>query len=562
MPTLLQILRRTMLVPVCALAVATACESPIDLTETPQTFVDPANYFRNAGEAINATNGIYGPLMTWDNWISPAEQEVTCEGVDLSCPNWWAWGTSGPGSGYWFASRSWTANFAVVRRANDVLAQLNKSTLDPVLVSRLKGEAHFLRGYAYFELVRRYGEVPLRLTAYVPDGTYGEIARSPIPEVYKAIVTDMKAAASELPANFSSKTFTAADRGRPIAASANGLLAKAYLTMAGKEANMGAVYYDSARKAAQLVMNDGNVKLETDFMKNFDWQTQITSAENLWQIGATHQENTGPEVGGFFNPQDYSTYGGGGSGNIMLRTSFYETYEPGDLRVKPGYAVYGEWFQGRDATHPGIQTYLKFAVPDSITTQIPAASQNGWTYTDGGSCDTNGVNFYKLASGRTIGITPRVFTTKYQERVALTKSQNSTNPVILRYADVLLVFAEAENEASGSPSAAAYAAINQVRSRALLPDLQTFKPGLNQAGFRDAVWLERRHELAGEFQEIFDTKRQGRWLDMVNNVVASFPGARVPNAPTCKKRQGYQALFPLPDAEIGANRLIKQNPGY
>ena len=551
-----------MLVPVCALAVVTACKNPVDLTETPQTFVDPANYFKNAQEAINAANGMYTPLMTWDDWIDPAWQETTCEGVDIACPNWWAWGTNGPGNGYWFAGRTWTSNFAVIRRANDLLAQLDKSPLDPTLVGRLKGEAHFLRGYAYFELVRRYGGVPLRITAYVPDGTYGEIARSPVPDVYKQLVTDLKAAASELPADFASKTYTSADRGRPIAASANGLLAKAYLNMAGKDANMGAVYNDSARKAAQLVMSAGNVKLETDFMKNFDWQAQITSTEILWQIGATHQENTGPELGTFFNPQDYALVGGGAGGFAQMRTSFYETYEPNDLRVKPGYSVFDRWNEGSSSTAPGTLTFLKFAIPDTIQTKLAASTQTGWTWDDGGSCDTNGVNYYKLPAGNTIGITPRVFTTKYVDRTALTKSQNSNNPIILRYADVLLVFAEAENEANGSPSAAAYAAINQVRSRAGLPDLQTAKPGLSQATFRDAVWLERRHELFAEFQESFDYKRQGRWLDMVNNKIAAFPGARNPTSSTCKTRQAFQALLPLPDAEIGANRLIQQNPGY
>ncbi|MEP6730691.1 MAG: RagB/SusD family nutrient uptake outer membrane protein [bacterium] len=561
MKNIFRVMRSTMLVPVCALAALSACKNPVDLAETPQTFVDPANYFKNAAEAINAANGMYTPLMTWDDWIDPAWQETTCEGVDIACPNWWAWGTNGPGAGYWFGGRTWTANFAVVRRANDLLAQLDKSPLDPTLVTRLKGEAHFLRGYAYFELVRRYGGVPLRLEAYQPDGTYGEIARSSVPDVYNVIVKDLKAAASELPADFSSKTYTDADRGRPIAPSANGLLAKAYLTMAGAEAKMGAVYYDSARKAAQLVMNAPNVKLEADFMKNFDWQTQISSQEILWQIGATHRENTGPELGSFFNPADYALVGGGAGGFAQMRTSLYETYEPKDLRVKPGYAVFDHWNEGSSSTAPGTPTYLKFAVPDSIQQQLPTATQNGWTWDDGGSCDTNGVNFYKLAKGNTIGITPRVFTMKYVDRTALTKSQNSNNPIILRFADVLLVFAEAENEVSAT-SQAAYAAINQVRARDSLPSLQTAKPGLTQSTFRDAVWLERRHELFGEFQEWFDYKRQGRYLDLVNNKTTVFPGARNPTSSTCKTRKDFQMLLPLPDAEIGSNRLIKQNPGY
>ena len=74
--------------------------------------------------------------------------------------------------------------------------------------------------------------------------------------------------------------------------------------------------------------------------------------------------------------------------------------------------------------------------------------------------------------------------------------------------------------------------------------------------------MERRHELFAEFQEWFDYKRQGRLMDLVNNRFPPFPGARNPNSMSCKTRKDYQALLPLPDAEIGANRLIKQNPGY
>jgi len=84
---------------------------------------------------------------------------------------------------------------------------------------------------------------------------------------------------------------------------------------------------------------------------------------------------------------------------------------------------------------------------------------------------------------------------------------------------VLLVLAEAENEVNG-PAAAAYDAIDQVRTRAGLANLTA---GLTQAQFRDAVWLERRHELYAEFQEWFDLKRQGRWLGIMNNQIAGTP---------------------------------------
>jgi hypothetical protein len=551
-----------MVVSVCVLAGAGACHDIVNLDEQPQTFVDPASYFKTPDQAIAAVNGIYNALMTWDNWIDPAWQELTCEGPDIFCPGWWAFGRLGARTGTWFGGRTWTANYLVIRRANDVLGQLENVTLDPELEERLRGEAHFLRGYAYFELVRRYGAVPLRLEPYVPDGTYGDAPRVPIHDVYAVIVNDLKAAAQELPADFASKTYGGADRGRPTGPSAWGLLAKVYLTMAGAElagtplAAARQQYNDSARSAAQQVMNSGGIALEADYMRLFDWQQQVNSNEILFQVGATHQENTGPELVTFFNPPDYATGGGGGGGFLSMRYAFYQTFAATDRRIEPGYAIFGAWKESYSSSDAGTRTWYRFSVPDSIRTQLSPANQVGWTWTE--ICDTVGTDRYRLADSSIVAVSPRIYTMKYIDRTALTKSQNSNNPIILRYADVLLVFAETENEVNG-PTPAAYAAINEVRRRVNVSDLPT---GLSQEQFRDSVWLERRHELYGEFQEWFDLKRQGRWLDIMNDVIPAYPGSSTPNASTCRPRQAYQMLLPIPAAEIGANRLMTQNPGY
>src|SRR5204862_1749551 len=149
-------------------------------------------------------------------------------------------------------------------------------TLAAALPTRSGGEAHFLRGYAYFELVRRYGAVPLRLSPYVPDGTYGDAPRAPIEQMYPVIVADLKAATQELPPDFASHTYSSADRGRPTAVSAWGLLAKVYLTIAGAElagtplAAAKQQYDDSGRLPAQQVMQSGWITLEPSYMRLFD----------------------------------------------------------------------------------------------------------------------------------------------------------------------------------------------------------------------------------------------------------------------------------------------------
>ena len=553
-----------MLAPACLLAGAFACRDIVDLKETPSTFIDPASYFKTGDQAIAAITGAYQPLMTWDDWINPAFLDNMCEEPDLFCPSWFGWGPLGvhsPDGGSWFAGRTWTANFAVIRRVNDVLGQLDKVTLDPVLEERIRGEGHFLRAYAYFEIARRYGAAPIRTAPYLPDGTYGDAVRAPLTDVYKVIVNDLKAAATELPVDFSTKTYSGADRGRPTAATASGLLAKVYLHLAGAEFTGldKRAYNDSAKTASFAVRTRSPwVKLEPDFMKNFDWQRQITSDEVLFQIGGTHQENTGMAVESF-NPPDYHTAGGGGGGFTQMRQPFYETYEPNDLRVKPGYGIYGQWRESYTAADTGTLSFFEPATPDSIKSQISWMNQVGWTWTDIG--EFQGANKFRLANGTIVATVPRIFTLKYTDRTALTKSQNSTNAIILRYADVLLVRAEAENELNG-PTALAYAAIDSVRARAGLPALAVAKPGLDKVGFRQAVWLERRHEFYAEFQTWFDLKREGQFLAVMNNTVAPYPGAVNPNTATQRPRQAYQQLLPLPSAELGANRLATQNPGY
>ncbi|HEY7395171.1 MAG TPA: RagB/SusD family nutrient uptake outer membrane protein, partial [Gemmatimonadaceae bacterium] len=130
---------------------------------------------------------------------------------------------------------------------------------------------------------------------------------------------------------------------------------------------------------------------------------------------------------------------------------------------------------------------------------------------------------------------------------------NKNNFIILRYADVLLVLAEAENERNG-PTGLATSAVNLVRTRAGLPAF----PVLTQAQFRDSVRVERRHELYAEFQRSFDLRRYGTYVEEMNRPVSSA----LYSGQVCRPRQAYQVLQPIPTGELAANPLMKQNTGY
>ena len=122
----------------------------------------------------------------------------------------------------------------------------------------------------------------------------------------------------------------------------------------------------------------------------------------------------------------------------------------------------------------------------------------------------------------------------------------------------MLLYAEAQNEADGSPDANAYTYLNDIRSRANLPPLS----GLSQDQFRVAVWKERNHELCYENQTWFDMVRTRMVYDTKNNIFVPMVGYTFPSGGSSTLQEKHY-LFPIPQAEMDANpNLAPNNPGY
>jgi hypothetical protein len=184
----------------------------------------------------------------------------------------------------------------------------------------------------------------------------------------------------------------------------------------------------------------------------------------------------------------------------------------------------------------------------NVPADIPADSS---VYKQYSSTDTRrSVTFYTSLVNPTTGVTkvfPSFYFGKYVDRsVLLTSSQSSINFPILRYADVLLMYAEAINEVQG-PVSDAYNAINQVRVRANTGNLTE---GLSQSAFRDSLYAERRREFVQEAQRWFDLVRTGQLVQAVSKVASK----------TNIADRNY--LFPIPQSEISLNSALTQNPGY
>lgn len=520
---------------IVALVLGSVASCKKALEEDVYDFKDPDNFYQTDQELLQGVNGVYKNLMTWDLYISPAWSAVLGEDDDLFLENWIGGGYNGNQNGQWYIQRPWNGFYYVIQRANLVLKYAGTVTGDTAMISRIKGEALFLRGFCYSEIAMRFGDAPIRTVAYEATQSK-DIARSPRLEVYQQAVADLQMASVLLPVNFTSGKYTESDYGRPTKAAALGLMAKVYMHMAGDEIKQ-TQYFQDAINAAKAVrdqsLSTGFPALEADYMAVFNQATQDRSKEMLFSVPATNSPNQGPELPGYFSPS--GLYAGGGSnGFVSLRTDFYRTFEANDKRVAFGTALWDKW---TDAG--GNEVYHVSTLPAGSTLT------NGGTW--GGEFDGGGgygQNTYKLGA-KTIYGTPRYYCKKYVDAGAQAKDENGNNPIILRYADVLLILAEAENEVNGA-SALAYACIDEVRVRA---GLERLPAGLSKEDMRTRIRTERRHELYGEFQRRFDLVRWGTWLNVMQ--AAGRP------------RLQYQLLYPLSQEEIAGNKLITiNNPGY
>ena len=406
----------------------------------------------------------------------------------------------------------WSGLYKVIAQANQVIEKVPGITpMDAKQKSKILGEARFLRASAYFTAVRLWGDIPLITKPQTASSEDFLPSRAPVESVYKLIVDDLIAAEA-------AGLDWMDTRGRVGTAAVKAQLAEVYLTMAGGSLKKGASHYKlAADKAFEVISyaksNPSVIGLFPTYM-DVHKESLKNRLEHLYMI----QYNTtvaGNPMGNFFPNFKPVTYSGpGGTGSSVPTPSFYKSYEEGDLRTK---------------------------------------NQEGYFYT----------SYYTNGNGAPFELNaPYVFkhfntTANGFSGVAGTRNDNLNVPQI-RYAQVLLTYAEAQNEVGG-PTADSYAAFKSIRDRAKLttPDLGTY----SQASFRNAVWKERWHELCYEQITWFDMVRLRKAFNETTRTFEDFVGHT--NLSSNQKLQDKHLLLPLPKAEMLNNpKLTPQNPGY
>jgi hypothetical protein len=406
----------------------------------------------------------------------------------------------------------WNGLYKVIAQANQVIAKVPPITPMPdAQKKKILGEAKFLRASAYFTAVRLWGDIPLITNPQTAGSEDFLPSRAPQEEIYKLIIADLTEAEN---AGLAWMDVS----GRVGLAAVKAQLARVYLTMAGFPLSKGVTHYKlAADKALEVITyansNPTSINLFPTYL-DVHRESLKNRVEHLFMI----QHNTlvaGNPMGNMFpNFKPVTFNGPGGTGSTVPTISFYNSYEVGDLRTK---------------------------------------DQEGYFYT---SYFTNG-NGAKFELGA-----PYIFkhfnqTANGSAGVAGSRNDNLNVPQI-RYAEVLLIFAEAQNEVGG-PNQQAYDAFKRIRDRAKLttPALTAY----SKDSFREAVWKERWHELCYEQITWFDMIRLRKVFNETTKGFNNFVGHV--NQSSKQALQEKHLLLPLGKQEMLNNPNLKpQNPGY
>ena len=404
-----------------------------------------------------------------------------------------------------FANTLWVGYFGLINRCNSTIKEVNTNTsivASEAIKTQTIAEARFLRAYAYFNMVRFFGNVPLIDTLFEDPAAQNNVPQSTPAQLYAFIENDLTFAASNLPLSWDIKFV-----GRATSGAANGLLAKVYLTQQK---------WGPAMAAANAVMTSGQYDLSTPYDKIFREEGE-NSKESVFEVQATAsaaiQTANGVQYAQIMGVRGAGSWDIGWGWNTP--STFLEAaYEANDPR-KNRTILY---------TSTATTTYQTI-YGENLPVGLPNPRYNNKVYTNPAIRSSVGHRFGYWMNIR-----------------------------ILRYADVVLMYAEAANEVGGAANiTAARNALNLVRARAragnntILPDITTTDQNL----LRDAIRQERRIELAMEHDRFFDLVRWG-----TAQAVLNAAGKTNFNA-------NRDALLPIPQTQIDLSKgVLKQNPGY
>lgn len=441
--------------------------------------------------------------------------------------------TRGLASSRWGVSSSlWADDYTCIRRANRFLENIGAAYIDAELKERMKQEARALRAYYHMELMLVFGDIPLLTKSLTP--TENQSFRTPQKEVYDFVVAELKDCATKLPA-----TYVNADRWRMSSGVCLSLLSR-----------LGLYYkdYELARTSAKQVIDSKVYKL---------WMSTTNKNDSYAELFSYAGELNDERI--FFKEN--------GCSNAW--TSFAPFGIGGETYLSPTNTVVNnfETKQGKTIQELGRDSMLIYQQnPNYKNNRDPRLSASVFVPNDRFQNQYTLDPFYNPTDkiGETKSTATGYWIKKYIDARDRQAKSGSLDFMIIRYAEILLSYAEAMVETGQWNNAETLAAINEVRARAAMPAVNSGLYG-TQAKMRELIRRERQAELAFEGGRYFDIRRWGIDEAVMNGEVfgATNPKTgevvRVQNRTYKRNREG---LWPIPEAEIIANPNMVQNPNY
>lgn len=563
------------------------------LKERVYDFTGPEQIGDSDAAADKWAVGVYNQIGLMFRYSEfPAVLEYDC---DYTTGPTWAFGELGAGNFQGNSKQTdplWTYAYTIIHRSNMAIFNVNAmSKTTEVHKKYVIGELKFLKAYAYFLLVRAYGDIPV-FRKSVNEGEEKFQPRQPIKDVY-AYIIELLLESKDL-MNLQKSTVP----GRAAAGAAASLLAKVYVTIGSASLPSGQVIvrggkpFDMVNNVQVRTLPTAQTfqKTQVKGYESFDSKQyfklamdmaaevikgtygtyKLAAFSDMWtQAGKNKDEH-------IFSSQAYM--GDADLGNHLtrdfaglvennqiiqgmwygLRDHWYKLFEPQDLRIVEGVAH--RWSRNFDyknnigTFYPNNDEYRKKALGYDVQTGVdgngnpiiqrvpPVAPYNdGLMY--GSGTDANYIAFLN----------------KYSYPSDRSKDQSDVNYPFLRFADVKLIYAEAANEYNGGPTTEALQALNDVRTRSLASEKML--SGVGNIGslvaFRSAVIEERAMELALEGDRRWDLIRWGIYLDVMNSIKGND------EVGVTKVRSERNLLYPLPNSEVSTNINIHgNNPGW
>ena len=433
----------------------------------------------------------------------------------------------------------WWNAYMIVNRAGNVITKVSdmpdEAFKSPELKRRILAEARFLRAQNYFNLVRLFGDVVFHGDSYVSDPVGdADMSRTDVETIYSFIISELEIAEQDL------WTRDLVEKGRATRGAAQAFLSKVYLTRAGWRLDArthimvqgDASNWAKAAEWARKIMDEGDYNLRANYREVFpahedDYDLYENNEEHIYFVNCIEATKSF-ETKLYWGPR--LANGEGGYSTFVGEKELIFSFEPGDQRDEVTNLYY---------------------VIDELEEEQPLdeSNQNYWWP------EMNIPHVNKFLPD--------------EEDYKFPPSGNATgtNYPLFRFSEVLLIYAEAVNEANGSPTADAIEAFNRVRRRAGLSEW----PNVNnvdgnpypntQDGFRQAIRQERRWELCYEGKRLFDLFRWGI-LEETFHARAAAPDATVQDSIRALNVDMKHNLHPIPFAEIQKNPNLTQNPGY